>query len=215
MTVAPHDIPNSFGRGPRFGIGGRFHGRFWGVGGRAAHHLREARRGLAGDRNHDFPNAVPRFTERAHDDRLAEQAAYALDPGAELGADEAWLKSVRTDARTASRALDVALGPELGRYIDRQWGKDAGVRRRLLHGELSIEQAESMAAEHFQDAEYRRVERQRKSLADKGFKKQPTNCFVCGRLKRRPSDVCPYCGDDPVQHGSARSDFDRAYGYAG
>jgi len=213
-VTRPHNIPNSFGRGERFGIGGRFSGKFWGTGGRAVHHLREARRGLAGQHNPEFPNAAARFTTRAHDDHQAEQAAYSLDPGAEHGADEAWLKAVHDDARTAGKVLDIALGPALSTYIDRKWGKVAGVRRRLLRGELSIEDAERLAGEEYERIEYGRAERERKKMTDRGFKKTPTNCFVCGRLKRRPSDVCSFCGDDPVTHGGTASEFDRSYGYA-
>lgn len=44
---APHDIPNSFGRGPEFGIGGRFGGMFH-PGNPATHFLEEAGRAVSG-----------------------------------------------------------------------------------------------------------------------------------------------------------------------
>ena len=44
---APHDIPNSFGRGPEFGIGGRF-GGFFHPGNPATHFLEEAGRTVSG-----------------------------------------------------------------------------------------------------------------------------------------------------------------------
>lgn len=229
--VEAWDIPNSFGRGPKSGIGGRFHGKFHpGRHNGAAGAVKSAVRGAAdlvhriadtakrvkAGENPAFPNAAP----RTHDDVLKryeeQQTAYALaDPGREAGADEAWLAAIRKDEKRANKALNSALGPDLAKFIDRKWGKDAGVRRDLLNGDLSVEDAEELAYEEYQRAESRRLQREVDRSLDYGLNRKSVPCFSCGRFKRRPSDVCPYCGDDPVQLGTKRHDFDRAYGYAG
>lgn len=229
-----HDIPNSFGRGPKFGIGGRFRGHFHpgsgaGDGGvrRAVHrvlslaqHRRAGGAKVRVERNPAFPKATPRFDEAAVERYRAEQQAYewasiAADPGPEAGADTAWHEAHAVEARKASKALDVALGPDLSKFIDRQWGKKAGVRRRLLAGEITVQDAEELAYEEWAAQESRRLLREVDRELDYGLEKSRFNCFSCGRLKARPSDVCPHCGDDPVQYGTKREEFDRAYGYAG
>jgi len=228
-----HDIPNSFGRGKKFGVGGRFAGHFHpGAGGGDGGLKRAARRALslvqhrrAGGkaevkRNPAFPNAAPRFDEHALARYEAEQHAYewasiAADPGPEAGADEAWRRAHELEAKKASKALDVALGPDLAKFIDRQWGQKAGVRRRLLEGEITVQQAEEEAYEEYARLETARLLREVDRDLDYGLEKKPLPCFSCGHFKARPSDVCGYCGDDPVQLGTKREDFDRAYGYAG
>lgn len=232
-AIEAHDIPNSFGLGQTFGIGGRFRGHFHpGAGGGDGGVKRAVRRALsvvahrrAGGkaevkRNPAFPNAAPRFDEQALARYEAEQQAYewasiAADPGPEAGADEALRRAHEQEAKRASRALDVALGPDLAKYIDRQWGQRAGVRRRLLEGEITVQEAEEEAYENYQEGETRRMMREVERELDYGLNKKPLPCFSCGHFKARPSDVCGYCGDDPVQLGTAREDFDRAYGYAG
>jgi hypothetical protein len=170
--------------------------------------------------NPAFPNATPRFDEAAATKYEAEQHAHewasiAADPGPEPGADEARRKAHEADVKRASKALDVALGPDLAKFIDRQWGQKAGVRRRLLEGEITVQDAEDEAYDEYRRLETNRMMREVEREMDYGLEKKPLPCFSCGHLKARPSDVCGYCGDDPVQLGTKREDFDRAYGYAG
>lgn len=158
--------------------------------------------------------------------RLADQrAAYALhhDPGPEPGAEDAWLAAVTKQDRDHNKALNSALGPDLAKFIDRKWGKDAGIRRQLLEGDMTVEEAGDLAYEEYNRIEGRRVEREDdRSL---GFETRPFPCFSCGRFKRRPADICPHCGDDPVtgmdyvagsmtiRDAKATREFNRAYGY--
>ena len=224
-----HDIPNAFGRGRDFGRGGRFAGRFHpGTGARSiVHRLKDKTvAAVKAGANAAFPNAFPRTSLAALDRYEEEQTAYAIanDPGPEAGAGEAWLRQVKSDVARMNRALNTALGPDLAKYIDRKWGREAKVRERLHSGELTVEDAEELAYEHYQEAENRRAQREVLREFDYGLNKRSLPCFSCGQLKRRPSDVCDHCGDDPVQtssgsatntYASERNAFDRAYGYGG
>lgn len=178
--------------------------------------------------------ADPPFGGRATPDgspqtagRLDAQRAVYSDPGPEEGAAEAWARHVELEDRRARRQAKLALGEDLTKYIRRQWGREAGIEARFMAGELSVEDVENLAYEEYQAAEERRLSRELDRERDYGFRRQSCPCFSCGRLKRRPSDVCDYCGDDPVSMTNAeyyggtdaqrevRAKFDRAYGYSG
>lgn len=225
LMEAPYNIPNAFGRGLRFGLAGRFAGKFHpgrGGGGVMAGlvHRLKGKPGVKTERNPAFPNAEPHtsdegFERYALEQYAREMAAVAAAPGAEPGADESRVKRDANEARLANRALDAALGPDLSKFIDRQWGQRAGVRRRLLDGEITIEEAEEEAYEEYKALESRRLLREVDRERDYGLNKKPLPCFSCGSLKARPSDLCTRCGDDPVQVGTSRKQFDRDYGYGG
>jgi len=234
ITPKPHDIPNAFGQGQDFGRGGRFLGKFHPGGmspgaGRPksiVHRLADkAVAAVKAGANKAFPNAEPRYDDSALAQYEAQEIAYALaDPGAEPGAEESWLKDVKADARRANSALNAALGPDLAKYIDRKWGREAGVRRDLLDGKLTIDDATDLAYEQYMEGENRRAQRENLRDLDYGLNRKSIPCFSCGRFKKRPSDVCGYCGDDPVPTASGSSSnrfasetaaFDRAYGYGG
>jgi hypothetical protein len=230
--VEAWNIPNAFGRGAKFGIGGRFRGKFHpgrngagdglnlpkiaSVAGDLVHRIADKAKRVKAGENPRFPNAAPRVSDDVLERYQAQQAAYAIaDPGREAGADEAWMREAIKNERDANKALNVALGPDLAKYIDRKWGKDAGIRAQLLNGEIDVEEAEELAYEEYQRAESKRLQREVSRDLDYGLERKPIPCFSCGRFKRRPSDICHYCGDDPVQLKTSRHDFDRAYGYAG
>jgi hypothetical protein len=180
---------------------------------------------LAGEQPPPFPSAEP-----SHDDRTAarleaQRITEAIaDPGPEAGAGDAWAAWVKAEHRKANRALNLTLGDDLAKYIDRKWGRDAGIRRRLLAGELTRDEAEELAFEEYQRVERRQAERAARAELDYGLERKPIPCFICGWFKSRPSNVCDHCGDDPVPTASGsgsntfaseRADFDRAYGYSG
>lgn len=241
LLEAPYNIPNAFGRGLRFGLAGRFAGKFHpGRGGadvpggrRGAvrglvHRLRKGSTEPAAVKpNPAFPNAKPRTSDEAFERYALEQEAYELamvaaDPGPEAGAGEARVKAIEAEGRRRNRALNVALGADLAKFIDRKWGRDQGLRRQLLDGELTIEEAEELAYEEWQAMESRRLLREVDREADYGLEKKSLPCFSCGKFKARPSDVCGWCGDDPVptasgsgsnRFASETAEFDRAYGY--
>ena len=185
-----------------------------------------------------FPSSTPNLTPSAPARRELERQAYGVtappsdlelgelldgDPGREAGADAAWAAWAAKEDKAANRALNAALGPDLAKFIDRAAGKRAGIRRRLLHGEISIEDAEQEAYEIYAEAEAKRILREENAQRDYGLERRSLPCFTCGQLKRRPSDVCAHCGDDPVQPSTNASEadnadrqkFDRAYGYGG
>lgn len=231
-----HNIPNAFGYGHDFGIGGRFRGQFHpgaghgvgrvrSAGKRAVRRAASAARSLTHPRkdpkvkvapNPAYPNAEPRFDEESmRRYELQQQAAILADPGREDGADAALVRELVADQKRANAAINAALGADLAKFIDRKWGREAGVRRRLLDGEITIEEAEQEAYEEWQEAESRRLLREVDRERDYGLNKKPLPCFSCGSFKARPSDICTKCGDDPVQVGTSRSQFDRDYGYGG
>lgn len=180
------------------------------------------------------PNVTPASPKRREDERRAYGSTappspadvgelLAGDPGADPGAAESWQAWVAKEERAANRALNTALGPDLARFIDQAAGKRAGIRRRLHEREITVEQAEQEAYEIYAQAEAKRLLREHNEQTDYGLQRRALPCFSCGQLKRRPSDVCAHCGDDPVQpsvnaneaDNADRQKFDRAYGYGG
>lgn len=162
------------------------------------------------------PNAQPvtdaHTLERLEAQRVAD--AIAGDPGPELGAEEARDKALKMTDRQRNKALNTALGETAAKFIDRAWAREKGLRARILDGELSIDDAVEMMQERAIFEDNRRIERDLDAQRDYGYKRRPIPCFSCGRLKRRPADVCEYCGDDPVPLGVDPLIFNREYGYS-
>lgn len=138
------------------------------------------------------PRADASTAERLEAQRIA--ALITQDPGVEPGQREAWAKAVDRDARGDNRALNIALGPDLAKFIDRAWGKRQGLRKALLNGDATIDEVEELAVEEWHRLDHGRKVREYKAK----YRTRAINCFSCGRLKSRPADVCDYCGDDPV-----------------
>lgn len=159
-----------------------------------------------------------------------QQDAYAFDdPGEEPGALEAWEAAMlsedrratrrqRARARAADRALDEELGADLKQALDDfadagvKWARDADLKRALIAGETSIEDVTELAERELTGLMDRRGDRARLE-GNRGLRQGSFSCFVCGRFKRRPSDICDNCGDDPVTYGGDAGAFDEAYGY--
>lgn len=72
---------------------------------------------------------------------------------------------------------------------------------------MDLEAAEQYAYERRETNRAKRAELQSRE----GFVSR-VNCGVCGRFKSAPADVCPYCGDAPLQHNGDAHEFNRAYG---
>jgi hypothetical protein len=172
------------------------------------------------------PEARPRHRDDTLERLEAERTAALItgDPGPEEGAREAWEAAVELederDLRGRNKALNVSLGDEMAHFIDLAAGRKAGIRQRLLNGDMTIEEAEWWADEEYAKKAYRRAAREQ-AEDERGFRRRHTPCFVCGRFKRRPADVCDYCGDDPVSVDTGSIDrraseeaFNRSYGYA-
>lgn len=156
----------------------------------------------------------------------AERVAYAIgnDPGPDLEADAA--RDIDHDAE-AERELDAikaALGPDTMALLGEmahgrhglKWATEPELLRDLRDGRTSIEAIEARAYDEYMEREDRRIGRER-GAAERGLERGQIPCFVCGRFKRRPADVCDYCGDDPVTYNSTArevAEFNRAYGYA-
>jgi len=166
------------------------------------------------------PEARPRHDDRTPE-RLEQQRVAELiagDPGPDVDwwdvmeeTDRAAMRTAAKSRRQANRALNESLGPDLAKFIDRKWGREERVRERLLAGELTIDDATNLAIDESERLERRAAEREvNKSL--RGYTER-VRCFQCGQFKRRPSDVCDHCGDDPVPRGTEPNDFDRGYGY--
>jgi hypothetical protein len=156
-------------------------------------------------------------------------SAAFTDPGPEEGAAEAWAKYVERDARSANRALNANLGDFNVKLLNQKWATEAGLRGKVLNGELSVENLEDTLLDHWTEAEGKRLSRKQNREEDYGYNRRSIPCFSCGHLKRRPADVCDVCGDDPVPTATyglhnrgvgtssasakERMDFNRAYGY--
>lgn len=188
--------------------------------------------GTVGDGSPLSPRAQP-STSTATPAR-AEAAdrvdSWAADPGPELGADvarEAWQDATAAQAAKYERAreraddavIDEALGPDLVAILDELaasgWKEaaDRDLRIALRDGDVTIDEIEDLAATELQRRYDARSERKR-AADERGLRRKPFPCFVCGRFKRRPADVCDTCGDDPVSHHGDAHEFNRAYGYA-
>ena len=172
--------------------------------------------------------AVPSVDDETYERLASQRSAYLLDgdPGPEPGAGDAWLRHVETDARRQVRALNVSLGPEMSKELDRAWAKRERIKARILDGELTIEEASELAEEEWRGREERRLAREWRDVQRERLELQRScNCFICGSFKRRPSDVCNRCGDDPVtyskggryesgrENDEAVAEFNRAYGW--
>lgn len=83
-----------------------------------------------------------------------------------------------------------------------------------MAGEVTVEDVQQLAYEDWRAQEERRIGREIRSGLGGELRTRPIPCFVCGRFKRRPADVCDYCGDDPVTVGGSAEDFNRNHGYA-
>lgn len=157
-----------------------------------------------------LPSSSPASRDRLEAQHITD--LIARDPGPEPGAREAFGKHVERQARDANRALNKTLGEDLSRFIDRQWGKKLRLRQRLLSGDIERAEVEDLAVDEYHRLEHGRALRQ--SRKETELDTRPIPCFVCGHFKRRPADVCDYCGDDPVTYGGDARDFNRGYGYA-
>lgn len=176
------------------------------------------------------PNARPTSTA-ASAERLADQeAAYAFgDPGPELGADaarraaqdagdRAAVRAARRAERDELAALDSALGPDVVAALDEYaksgvgWAREPELRQALLAGDVDLDYITEQAERELAAREGRRVARAEVE-SRRGFRTGSFPCFVCGRRKARPADVCDHCGDDPVTYRGDAREFNRAYGF--
>jgi hypothetical protein len=154
----------------------------------------------------------------SHDDgtreRLEAQRVNALvdgDPGPEPGAREAWEAAVELEGKRAVRVLNTTLGPGLKAELGKAWAKRINAREQLLNGDMTIDEFEELAIEEFERLEYGRA---RREFLSRELRSRQINCFVCGRFKKRPADICDYCGDDPVTVGGDAHSFNRNFGYS-
>lgn len=177
-------------------------------------------------------------------ERLELQRLIASDPGPEPGLVEArWAELIAEDAanlREAQRVADAqakaaaserrarraalrkTLDPDLAREVlgargvrPKAWAVEEDVEERLLSGELTPDDVEQMAYEHYEALDARRALREIEAERNLGVERRSIPCFVCGKLKAAPADVCEFCGDDPVQYGTTAQEFNAAYGYTG
>jgi len=166
----------------------------------------------------------PRLSPEAEPQQDAETAArleaqrvatlIAGDPGPEPGWEQALDDALRAQDRLASDQVDLLLGDELAKWIDKKRNRKHDLRRRLMAGEVTVEDVQQLAYEDWRAQEERRIGREIRSGLGGELRTRPIPCFVCGRFKRRPADVCDYCGDDPVTVGGSAEDFNRNHGYA-
>lgn len=158
--------------------------------------------------------------------------SWALDPGEApdvAASRRAWQDAEgdqiqaydRARRRSDTEAIDEALGPDLVAILDELAAsgyKDAKLpelRQALRDGDVTIDYIEELAEAELK-ARYARSAERKAAEAERGLKRKPIPCFVCGQFKRRPADVCKNCGDDPLHHNpTAREigDFNAAYGY--
>lgn len=162
-------------------------------------------------------------SERRH---RAQRQAYELDPGPEPGAEEARRLAQDLEARGWEvrhaddlEALKEAMGPDLVAALEDyarsgvSWARDEDLYRSLIAGETTIEDVTELAEKELAARNGRRYERLRHEH-ERGFRTGAFPCFICGKFKRRPADVCNYCGDDPVTYRGSAEEFNRAYGYS-
>lgn len=174
--------------------------------------------------------AKPTTSTSSASRRDLEDEAYAFgDPGPETGALEAWeahvgkldraaTRAERATARQAERALDEALGPDVLEALNDfkaagvKWANDADLKQALIAGEVTIDDVTETAERELTALMGRRADRERLE-ENRGLRKGPIPCFVCGRFKPRPSSVCDNCGDDPTSYHGSAHELDEAYGY--
>lgn len=135
---------------------------------------------------------------------LSDRAADAWEPLTAVAdfAGEEWGQRVRDAARALSTSGTDALASASDDDVLPAMANVIGGRPRL-----DLDAAEQFVYERKQEKLAKRAEVESRH----GFASQ-ANCGVCGRFKSAPADVCPYCGDAPLQHNGDRHEFNRAYG---
>jgi hypothetical protein len=145
-------------------------------------------------------NAIPHITEITDEGLEAQriEALLAGDPGPEAGAVAAWEDMLALEDRAARRNLDLVLGEENVKLIDSAWGKRLKIRKQLLEGDMTVEHAERLAEEEWNRLEQIRETKEAERERHERYNTRSVNCSVCGRFKRKPADICDYCGNTPV-----------------
>lgn len=127
-------------------------------------------------------------------------------------------RDARARDKVALEALREQLGPDMVAALDDyaksglHWARDRDLLEALAKGEIDIDWIHDQAERELAAKEGRRQTRLRQEHA-RGFRTSRIPCFVCGRLKNRPADICDFCGDDPVTYGGDAQEFNRAYGF--
>lgn len=182
------------------------------------------------------PEARPHFN-RDTADRLEAQRILEADPGPDPDALAARLAEyeaadrplaeareleVKADRRRRKAALRQTMSPELAREVlgargtrPKAWAVEEGIEERMLAGELTVDDVEQLAYEHYEALEAKRIMREAEREANFGSNTRALPCDICGKLKRMPADVCPHCGNDPLSLGETAAEYNAAFGYFG
>lgn len=177
-----------------------------------------------------FPGAsMPARDENTARRLLTQREIIEADPGPEAGAAAARNAALEAEMRRVDRArrkagrdrdqeLEDLLGPDLVTALEEfrqagvKWAGDRDLKEALVAGDVDRDYIIEQAERELSQLEGRRTDRLR-SEERRGTETKRFNCTVCGHFKNLPSDVCGWCGDDPVTWGGSAAEFDRAHGY--
>jgi hypothetical protein len=152
------------------------------------------------------------------EERAARIAAQDAEAEAAAKFDRKAKAAIRRREREESAAIDAALGPDLVealadlRAAGVKWAGEADLKQSIAAGEVDVDFVLGQAQKELAELEDRRLTRE-EAAGERGYSRKSIPCFVCGRFKARPSDVCGHCGDDPGSYRGDSNDLDEAYGY--
>lgn len=137
---------------------------------------------------------------------LSDRACDAWEPLMQIGelAGGEWPSRARLAAQALSGAPDGTIDAPAGEELLPGLANVIGAR-----APLTMDDAEEFVYQRKQEKKAKRAEVESRH----GFASR-ANCGVCGRYKPAPADICPHCGDAPLQHNGDAHEFNRAYGMA-